>query len=73
MIGHNIRKYDIHHICIALAECEPETKFEVIPSTEEKNISVSVGVIKKIFESEAGQQALIFKYIRLIDSFNFKP
>ena len=29
MIGHNIKKYDIHHICLALAECEPETKSEL--------------------------------------------
>ena len=35
MIGHNIKKYDIHHICLPLAECEPPTKFEVIPSTDE--------------------------------------
>ena len=73
MIGHNIKKYDIHHICLALAECEPETKFEVIPSTDENYISLSVGVFIKNFESEAGQQVPIFEYIRLIDSFNFMP
>ena len=73
MIGHNIKKYDIHHICLALAECEPETKFEVIPSTDENYISLPVGVFIKKFESEAGQQVPIFEYIRLIDSFNFMP
>ena len=61
------------HTCLALAECEPETKFEVIPSTDENYISLSVGVFIKNFESEAGQQVLIFEYIRLIDSFNFMP
>ena len=72
MIDHNIKKYDIHHICLALAECEPETKFEVIPSLDENYISFSVGVLIKNFESEAEQQVPIFEYIGLIDSFNFK-
>ena len=58
MIGYNIKKYDIDHICLALAECGPETtKFEVIPSTDENCISLSVGVYIKTFESVAGQQA----------------
>ena len=73
MIGHNIKKYDIHQIYLALAECEPETKFEVIPSTGENYISLSVVVFIKSFESEAGQQVTIFQYIRLIDSFTFMP
>ena len=73
MIGHNIKKYDIHHICLALVECEPETKFEVIHSTDENYISLSVGVFIRSLESEAGQQVPIFEYIRLIDSFNFMP
>ena len=70
MIGHSIEEYDMHDICLAIAECEPETKFEVIPSTDENYISLSVG---QNFESEAGQQVPIFEYIRLIDSFNFMP
>ena len=73
MICHIIKKYDIHHISLALAECEPETKFEVIPSTDENYISLYVGVFIKHFESEAGQQVPIFEYIRLIDSLNFMP
>ena len=62
MIGHSIKKYGIHYIFIALAECEPETKFEFIPSADKNYI-----VIIKNFESEAGQQVPIFEYIRLID------
>ena len=73
MIGHKIKKYDIHHICLPLAECVPETKFEVLPSTDENYISLSVGVFIKNFESEAGQQVPIFEHKRLIDSFNFMP
>ena len=73
MIGHNIKKYDVHHIYLALAECEPETKFEFTASTDENYISLSVGVFIKNFESEAGQQVPIFEHIRLIDSFNFMP
>ena len=63
MIDHNIKKYDIHPICLELAECEPETKFEVIPSTDENYISLSVGVFIKNFEPEAGQQVPIFEYV----------
>ena len=71
MIGHNIKKYDIHQICLALADFEPETEFEIIPSSDENYISLSVGVFIKNFESESGQQVPIFKYVRSIDSFNF--
>ena len=70
MIGHNIKQYDIHHICLALAECEQETQFEVIPSSDENFISLSIGVFIKKFESEAGKQVPISEYIRLIDSYN---
>ena len=73
MIGHNIKKYDLHHISLALAECALETKIEVVPSTDENYLSLPVGVFIKNFESEAGQQVPIFEYIRLIDSFNFMP
>ena len=73
MISHQIKKYDNYYICLALAKCEPETKFEVIPSIDENYISLSVGVFIKNFESEAGQKVPIFEYIKLIDSFNFMP
>ena len=66
MIGHNIKKYDIQHRCVTVAECEPETKFEVIPSTGKNYISLSVGLLIKNFESEAGKHELIFEYIRLL-------
>ena len=67
------KKCDIYHICLALAECEPETKFEVIPSPDENYVSLSVGVFIKNIESEAGQQVPIFEHIRSIDLFNFMP
>ena len=73
MIDHNIKNYDIHHKCLALAECEPEMKFEVTPSTDENYISLSVGVFLENFESETGQQVPIVEYIRLINSFSFMP
>ena len=73
MIGHNIRKHDIHHICLPLEECEPETKLDVILSTDENFMSFSAGVFIKNFQPEAGQQVPIFENIRLVDSFNFFP
>ena len=46
--------YDIPHISSALE------KFEIIPSTEESYITLSVGVFVINFESVAGQQFPIF-------------
>ena len=45
VIGHNIQNYDLHHICLALHECEPTSTTSVIPSTDEKYISLSIGVL----------------------------
>ena len=47
VIGHNIQNYDLLHICLALHECEPTITMSVIPSTDEKYISLSIGVLIK--------------------------
>ena len=65
--------FSYHSILWHRIDFEPETKFEVIPSSDEYDISLSVGVFIKKIESEAGQQVPIFEYMRLIDSFNFMP
>ena len=47
VIGHNIANYDLHHVCLALREIEPSTTVSVIPSTDEKYISMMFGVLIK--------------------------
>ena len=45
VVGHNIQNYDLHHICLALQSCEPTTTVSVIPSTDQKHISLNFGVL----------------------------
>ena len=37
VIGHNIQNYDLHHVCLALHECEPTSAMSVTPAPT-KNI-----------------------------------
>ena len=50
-IGHNIQSYDLHHICLSLQECEPTKTIKVIPSTDEKYITMVLGVKVSTFET----------------------
>ena len=42
VIGHNTANYDLNHVCLALREIEPSTTVSVIPSTDEKYISLKL-------------------------------
>ena len=71
VIGHNIANYDLHHVCLALREIEPSTKINVIPSTDEKYISMTFGVLIKTVTGRDGKDRKIYEYLRFIDSFKF--
>ena len=71
VIGHNIQNYDLHHICLALHECEPTSTMSVIPSTDEKYLSLSIGVLIKTIKRKNGSEQKVFEYLRFIDSCNF--
>ena len=67
-VGHNIQNYDLHHICLALNNYEPTTTISVIPSTNEKYISMTFGVLNDTFVTEKGKTVKTYEYLRFIDS-----
>ena len=69
MVGHNIQIYDLHHICLALNNCESTTTIKVIPSTDEKYIAMTFGVLIDTITTQEGRTQKIFEYLRFIDSF----
>ena len=71
VIGNNIQNYDLHHICLALHECEPTSTMSVIPSTDEKYISLSIGDLIKTIKRKNGSEQKVFEYLRFIDSCKF--
>ena len=71
VIGDNIQNYGLHHVCLALHECEPTSTMSVIPSTDEKYISLSIGVLIKTKKRKNGSEQKVFEYLRFIDSCMF--
>ena len=68
VIGHNIQNYDLHHICLAMQECEPSTTISVIPATDEKYISMQLGVQVDTMKSD-GQTVPVYEFLRFVDSY----
>ena len=71
VIWHNIQNYDLHHICLALHECEPTSTMSLIPSTDKIYISISTGVLIKTIKRKNGTDQSVFEYLRFIDSWKF--
>ena len=71
VIGHNIKNYDLHHICLGLHECKPTSTMSVITSTDKKYISLSIGVLIKTIKRKNGSEQKVFEYLRFIDSCKF--
>ena len=69
VVGHNIQNYDLHHICLALNECEPTTTVQVILATDEKYISMTFGVLIETITTDEGKTKKIYEYLRFIDSY----
>ena len=44
VMAHNLSNYDLHHVCLYIHKFKPGCKTEVIPSTDEKYITLTVGV-----------------------------
>ena len=55
VVRHNIQNYDLHHIFLALNECEPSTNVQVIPATDEKYISMTFGVFVETITTDEGK------------------
>ena len=69
MVGHNIQNYDRHHICLALQSCEPTSTVSVIPSTDEKYISMNFGVLVETISLDDENVIKKYENQRFIDSF----
>ena len=69
VVGHNIQNYDLHHICLALQSCQPTTTVSVIPSTDEKYISMNFGVLVETITLDDGKVIKKYENLRFIDSF----
>ena len=67
VVGHNIQNYDLHHICLALNNCESTTTIKVIPSTDEKYMSMTFGVLIDTITTQEGRTQKIYEYLRFID------
>ena len=68
-VGHNIQNYDLHHICLALNNCEPTTTISVITATDKKYISMTFGVLIGTFVNKKGTTVKVHEYLRFIGSF----
>ena len=69
VVGHNIQNYDLHHICLALNDCESTTTIKVIPSTDKKYISVTFGVLIDTITTQEGRTQKIYECLRFIESY----
>ena len=72
VVGHNTQKYDLHRICLALQSCEPTTTVSVIPSTDEKYISMNFGVLVENITLEYGKVFKKYENLRFLYSFKMK-
>ena len=54
VIAHNSSNYDIHHLCKNLHEFDPECKVDIIPLTDEKYVTLSIGVKVNSFTDKNG-------------------
>ena len=69
VVGHNIQNYDLHHICLALNNCESTTTIKIIPSRDEKYISMTFGVLIDTITTQEGRTQKIYEYLRFIGSY----
>ena len=76
VIAHKLSSYDLHFIIKALSNRDPENTYSVIPSTEEKNISLTMSVYNKhgkikIYTDKHGKIKQVYENQRFIDSYKF--
>ena len=71
IIAHNSSNYDLHHICKNLHFFSDNCKVQVIPLTDERYISLSIGVKVDSYLDSRGFEKNVFEYLRFIDSYRF--
>ena len=67
VVGLTIQNYDLHHFCSALQS--PTTTVSIIPSTDEKYISMNFGVIVETITLDDEKVIKKYENLRSIDSF----
>ena len=70
-MAHNLSNYDLHHECLYIHKFKSDCKIEVMPSTDEKYITLTIGLTVRIFQDKNGLTKTVFEYLRFIDSFRF--
>ena len=71
IMAHNLSNYDLHHVCLFIHKFKPGCKIEVIPTTDEKYITLTIGVPVRNYQDKNGVTKTVFEYLRFIDSFRF--
>ena len=71
VIAHNLSNYDLQFIIKALSNSNPENTYSVIPSTEEKYISLTMSVYMKSYTDKNGKLKKVYESLRFIDSYKF--
>ena len=71
VIAHNLSNYDLHFITKALSNSNSENTYSVIPSTEEKYISLTISVYIKSYTDKNGKLKKVYENLRFIDSYKF--
>ncbi len=49
---HNVQNYDMHHVILSLEFCESTTTASIIPQSDEKYISLSLGVLVNTYDAQ---------------------
>ena len=71
VLAHNLSNYDLHFIVKTLSNTYPENTYSVIPSTEEKYISLTMSVYIKSYTDKNGKLKKVYENLRFIDSYKF--
>ena len=72
-IAHNMAGYGIHHICTTINKSNSNNKFPVIPTTDEKYISLTYSVCVNSLVEKNGVRRNIYEDMQFLDSFKFMP
>ena len=63
--------YDLHNVCLYIHKFKFDCKIDVIPSTNEKYITLTSGVSVSIYQDKNELIKTVFEHLRFIESFRF--
>ena len=71
IVGHHVSNYDLHFICKNLYLFPEGNKIQVIPITDEKYNSLSLGTKVASYTDRRGVAKHVYEYLRFVDSYGF--